>query len=84
MRVASFDGKSKIVAELDVVKEIEKGRVIVHLFAEFYKELTYQSEDDYWKVTKEDIDASTINNRQTKRGSSSRARAVKRRTKSIH
>jgi len=60
MRVESYDGKSKIVAELDVVKQISQNKVIVHLFADFYKELTFQPDEKFWKVTKEDVDGSTI------------------------
>jgi hypothetical protein len=61
MRVESFDGKSKIMAELDVVKQISKNKVIVHLFADFYKELTFQPDQKFWKVTKEEVNGSTIN-----------------------
>jgi len=61
MWVASFDGKSKIMAELEVVKKISDKQVIVHLFSKFYKELTFQPDENYWKVTKEEVDGSLIN-----------------------
>ena len=55
MRVESFDGKSQIMAELDVVKQISKDKVVVHLFSNFYKELTFQPNENFWKVTNEEI-----------------------------
>jgi hypothetical protein len=61
LRVEAFDGKSKIMAELDVVKQISNEKVIVHLFSNFYKELTFQPDQNFWKVTKEDVNGSTIN-----------------------
>jgi hypothetical protein len=59
--VESFDGKAKILAELDVVKKLEDDKIIVHLFGSYYKEMTYQKEGEFWKVTKEVVDASSIN-----------------------
>jgi hypothetical protein len=55
MRVESFDGKSKIMAELDVVKQISNEKVVVHLFSNFYKELTFQPNENFWKVTNEEV-----------------------------
>lgn len=55
-RVESFDGKSKIMAELDVVKRISNEKVIVHLFSNFYKELTFQPDQNFWKVTREQVE----------------------------
>jgi len=55
MRVESFDGKSQIMAELDVVKQISEEKVIVHLFSNFYKELTFQPDENFWKVTNEEV-----------------------------
>jgi len=55
MRVESFDGKSQIMAELDVVKQISKDKVVVHLFSNFYKELTFQPNENFWKVTNEEV-----------------------------
>lgn len=63
LSVETWDGKSKILAELDVVKEITKDQVIVNVYSNVYKELTYQPDGDYWKVTKEDIDESSIDQR---------------------
>jgi hypothetical protein len=69
MRVEAFDGKSKIMAELDVVKQISNEKVIVHLFSNFYKELTFQPDQNFWKVTKEEAEGygGNINQRTTKR-----------------
>lgn len=61
MRVETWDGRSKIVAELDVVKKINESKVIVHLYGNIYKEMTLNPDTKVWKVTKEDVDGSTIN-----------------------
>lgn len=67
MMVETWDGRSKISAELDVVKKIKKDKVIVHLYGESYKEMTFNKDGQYWKVTKEDVNGSIINKRTTKR-----------------
>ena len=63
--VETWDGKSKILAELDVIQELSKDKIIINVYSNIYKELTYQPEEDWWKVTKEDIDESIINKRAT-------------------
>jgi hypothetical protein len=55
MVVESWDGKSKIYAELDVVKKINDEVVLVRLWGDNYKELTYLKDDGFWKVSKENI-----------------------------
>lgn len=84
LQVETWDGKAKILAELDVVEKLAEDKVIINVYGNNFKELTYQPELKYWKVTKECVDASTINKGPTERGSNPRAGNVKRRTKSVH
>lgn len=72
MIVETWDGRSKINAELDVVKKIKKDKVVVHLYGNIYKEMTLNPDSQIWQVTKEDVDGSTINKRTTKRKRNSR------------
>lgn len=51
MVVESWDGKSKIYAELDVVKKISEDVVLVRLWGENYKEFTHIKDQGFWKVT---------------------------------
>jgi hypothetical protein len=55
MLVESWDGRSKIFAELDVVKKITEDKVIVHLWGNHYKELTLNPQSSVWYVTREDF-----------------------------
>ena len=54
MLVESWDGRSKIFAELDVIEKISEDKVVVHLWGDNYKELTLNHENSIWYVTKED------------------------------
>jgi len=55
MLVESWDGRSKIFAELDVVRKITEGKVIVHLWGNNYKELTLNPKNSVWQITQEDV-----------------------------
>jgi hypothetical protein len=55
MLVESWDGRSKIFAELDVVKKITEEKVIVHLWGNNYKEFTLNPQNSVWQITREDV-----------------------------
>jgi hypothetical protein len=55
MIVEAWDGRSKINAELDVVKKIKKDKVVVHLYGNIYKEMTLNPDENFWKVTNEEV-----------------------------
>jgi len=61
LNVETWDGKSRILAELNVVKKLGEDRIIINVYGSIFKELTYQPEGGFWKVTKEDLDKSIIN-----------------------
>jgi len=55
MLVESWDGRSKIFAELDVIEKIAEDKVIVHLWGNNYKELTLNPKNSVWYTTREDV-----------------------------